>query len=242
MRDEKNQPQTLDKMLIEMVKEMAEYSFTLGDWGEQVSVMIYIKDNGYDAESFSVKLPKIIRRKFDSKFIYQSEYDDKTNSYIIVFNSHLRKLNIEKLRDIIINIETRAINIYHIVVNSRLDSSTNYRGISMSFKRYTSKYDKIIKEIEESRIIGYPITDNHEFYEFMDQHYDKIIKEIKKSKNFDQPTSDESISIYLPAFRIETFKGKKKDINYDKPDLPEPKYYRFNFTVMSYQNFSPNFF
>jgi hypothetical protein len=230
MRDKKNLPQTLDGMLMEMVKEMAEYSFTLGDWGERVLVMIYIKDNGYNAESFSVKLPKIIRRKFDSKFIYQSEYDDKTNSYIIVFNSHLRNLNIEKLKDMIMNMETLAIDTYNIIVNSYLDFSTNYRGISMSFERYTSKYDKIIKETEESRIFGYSITDNHEFYEFMNQHYDEIIKKIKKSKN-------KSISIYLPAFRIETFKEKKKDINDDELDLSEPKYYRFNFTVMSYLNF-----
>jgi hypothetical protein len=34
MRDKRIQSQTLDEMLLELVSEIAEYSFALGDWGK----------------------------------------------------------------------------------------------------------------------------------------------------------------------------------------------------------------
>ncbi|NAZ26130.1 MAG: hypothetical protein GU343_01140 [Nanoarchaeota archaeon] len=204
MSDKKDLYQKLDWILGGMFK----YSIILGDWGKYVWVVIYLGDDGYNAEGFNVKPWRI--REFENQTvcrscledIYLSEYDYTTDSYNINFNPGIKELrkNIGKVNNIIRNIETRAIDIYNIIVNSYLDPSEKYKKISIYFKREVPDYNKIIEEIKESTIFGQSIPRRYE-------------------------------SIDEPVFRFMALKGKKKDINDGKIELSYPNYYRFSYIV-----------
>jgi len=208
MRDKKILFEKLDLILRKMVR----YSFTLGDWGKRVWIVIYLRDNGYESISFSVRPSEIERFEsqkicnscfgniYDSKYDYYDYYI--TDIYNINFNSHIRESmeNIEKVEDIIRNIEALAINTYNMVVNSYLDSSNNYKKISIYFKRDILDYNRIIEEIKESTIFGRSISEN---YKFRDQ----------------------------PVFRFTALKEKKRGTNNDEIELSYPDYYTFSFMV-----------
>jgi thiamine kinase-like enzyme len=214
MSDKNNLYKKLDSIL----EEMFRYSFTLGDWGKYIWIVINLRYDGYNVESFGVK-PWEIKRFESQKIcnacfedIYLSEYDYTTNSYNINFNSNIRELreNKIKIENIIRNIETLAIDIYNIVINSYLDPSEEYRKISIYFKRNVPNYNKIIEEIKESIIFGHSIPKKNEF---MDQ----------------------------PIFTFMALKEKKKDKNDDTIELSYPDYYTFSFIFyrINYQNFKP---
>ncbi|MFP3166834.1 MAG: hypothetical protein RXQ68_00160 [Candidatus Nanopusillus sp.] len=220
MSDKENLSQKLDWILKEMVGEIVKYSFTLGDWGKDIRILIYLGDNGYSVESSGVNPLEI--RKFESqkiykphrKYIYFSDYDYTTDIYNIIFNPYIRELrkNMRKEKNIIRNMETLAIGIYNLVINSYLDSSEEYGTISIHFIRNESDYNKIDEEIKESIIFGRSIPIK---YESIDQ------------------------SIYQPVFKFKALKEKKKDKNDDTIGLFDPDYYKFSFTVyrINYQNF-----
>jgi len=232
----------LSKKLDRILKEMVKYSFTLGDWGKYSWIMIYLRNDRYNARGFGVKPSEIRRLESQRIFkscledIYFSKYDYTTYSYDIDFNPDIRELSENKIevKSIIRNIETLAIDIYNIVVNSYLDLSKKYKKISIYFRRDIPNYNKIIKEIKESTIVEQSINKKYEFYEFIDQYYNKIIEEIKKSKEstisgLSIPKKYEFINI--PVFMFTALKEKKKDINDDKIELTYPNYYRFSFIV-----------
>jgi hypothetical protein len=166
MSDKKDLYQKLDQIL----RGMFKYSIILGNWGKYVWIVIYLGDGGYDAKSFGVKPWKI--RKFESQTvcrscledIYLSEYDYTTDSYNINFNLSIKRLrkNMREVKNIIRNIETRAIDIYNIIVNSYLDPSEKYEKISIYFSGNGSNYNKIIEEIKESTIFGQSIPRRYE--------------------------------------------------------------------------------
>ena len=167
MSDKEILSQKLDQILRGMVK----YSFTLGGWGKYVWVVIYLGYNGYNSGSFGVKRSEM--RRFGSQTvsrsrredIYRSKYNYTTYSYDIDFNSDIRELSENKIevKSIIRNIETLAIDIYNIVVNSYLDPSKKYKKISIYFRRDIPNYNKIIKEIKESNISKQSIIKKYEF-------------------------------------------------------------------------------
>ncbi|PVU69694.1 hypothetical protein DDW05_03335 [Candidatus Nanobsidianus stetteri] len=140
MRDKRIQSQTLDEMLLELVSEIAEYSFALGDWGKYLWTSIYLRDKGYIATSFGVKPSEI--KRYESQEICNSCFENiyissyyylKDNYYIKFFNSSIEKLmgnmrGVKNIRDI----ENLAIDIYNKVVDSHLDSSKKYNKISIS--------------------------------------------------------------------------------------------------------------
>ena len=138
--------------------------------GKYVWIVIYLGNGGYDAKSFGVKPWKI--GEFESQTvcrscladIYLSEYDYTTDSYYISFNPGIRELrkNMGKVRNIIRKIETRAIDIYNIIVDSYLYPSEEHRKISIYFKREVRDYNKINEEIKESTIFGQSIPRRHE--------------------------------------------------------------------------------
>jgi hypothetical protein len=207
MRDKKILFEKLDLILRKMVR----YSFTLGDWGKHVWIVIYLRDNGYNSRSFCVR-PSEIERYESQKIcmlcfenIYNSKYDYNdyiTDIYNINFNPYIRESmeNIEKVEDIIRNIEALAINTYNMVVNSYLDPSNDYKKISIYFKRDVLDYNGIIGEIKESIIFGRSISEN---YKFRDQ----------------------------PVFTFTALKEKKRGINNDEIELSYPDYYTFSFII-----------
>jgi len=204
MSDKKILSQKLDQIL----RGMLRYSFTLGDWGKYVWIVIYLGYDGYSAKSFGVKPWEI--RRFKSQTvcnsclgdIYLSEYDQATDSYNINFNPSIRELrkNMREVKNIIRKIETTAIDIYNIVVNSYLNPSEEYKKISIYFSRNVSDYNKIIEEIKESTIFGHSIP--------------------RRSESIDEP-----------VFGFMALKGKKKDVNYGEIRLSYPEYFRFSYTV-----------
>ena len=190
----------LFKKLDQILREMVIYSFTLGDWGKYVWVEIHLGDNGYTASSFGVK-PSEIRRFENQKscnscfediypcleYIYLSKYDYANYSYDIDFNPDIRELseNMWEVKNMIWNIETLAIDIYNIVVNSYLDQSKKYKKILIHFRRDVTDYNKIIEEIKESTIFGRSISEN---YKFRDQPVFTFtaLKEKKRGTNNDE--------------------------------------------------------
>ena len=145
--------------------------------GKYVWVEIHLGDNGYNASSFGVKPSEI--RRFESQvicnscfediypyldYIYLSKYDHADYSYDIDFNPDIRELseNMWEVKNMIWNIETLAIDIYNIVVNSYLDPSKKYKKILIHFRRDVQDYNKIIEEINERIIFGQSIPNNYE--------------------------------------------------------------------------------
>jgi len=220
-----------------MLNGMLRYSFILGDWGKYLWVVIRLRPDGYNVESFVIDPPEI--RRFESqnicneclKYIYFSSYNSKTNSYNILFNYDVKELrkNTREVKNIIGKIETLAIDTYNIVVNSYLDSSNEYNKISIYFRRDIKDYDKIVEEIKESIIFGHSIPNNHEF---IAQHYNKIIKENKESTIFRQSISKKYKSTDRPVYMFTALKEKKKDTNDgNEIELSYPDGYRFSFIV-----------
>jgi hypothetical protein len=166
MSDKKDLYQKLDQIL----RGMFKYSIILGGWGRYVWIMIYLDDSGYRTKSFGVKPWRI--KEFENQTvcrscledIYLSEYDYTTDSYNINFNPGIRELrkNWREVKNIIRNIETRAIDIYNIIVNSYLDPSEKYEKISIYFSGNVPDYNKIIEEIKESTIFGQSIPKKYE--------------------------------------------------------------------------------
>jgi hypothetical protein len=190
MSDKKILSKKLDWILMEMVR----YSFTLGDWGKDVRIEIYLEYDGdkvvrYDAESRSL-----------DKGIYLSFYNYDDN-YEIIFNPRIRELrkNMRKMKDIIKNIETLAIGIYKIVVNSYLDPLEKYDEILIRFRRGESDYNKINEEIKESTIFGHSIPKKYEFA-------DQPVFEFKALKEKKKDTNDDEIELSNPDYYKFSFK------------------------------------
>lgn len=208
MRDKRIQSQTLDEMLLELVSEIAEYSFALGDWGKYLWTSIYLRDKGYIATSFGVKPSEIERYEsqeicnscFENIYI-SSYYYLKDNYYIKFFNSSIEKLmgNMRGVKNIR-EIENLAIDIYNIVVDSHLDSSKKYNKISIYFERKVPDDEIIFEEIERSIIVRQVIND--------------MVK-------FPNP----------PVFMFTALKEDKEDTDGDKIKLSYPNYYRFILVV-----------
>jgi len=223
-----------------ILEEMVEYSFTLGDLGKDLLVLInlgYNKYNGYNAGSFYIKSSET--EKFESQSnsnlrlkyidIYRSKYDYINDSYKIKFNHDIINLgkNVEELKNKIRNIEDLAIDICNTVVNSYLDPSKECKKIAIFFKRDISDYNEIIKEIRESIIFGQSIHNNYKLIDY----YNKIIEEIEESTIFGK---------LITIFRRFIFKNNKsKDqpvyifiaSKEKKTDLYYPNYYRFGFII-----------
>jgi hypothetical protein len=252
MSDIRNSFRKLDDILFNMVYDllldMVEYSFTLGDWGEYVWVVIdlrddspYLRNTSYKAKSFVINPQKIYEVEHQNvcnscfENIYFSEYDYTTDSYVIDFNPGISELqeNYIKMKNTIIKIENLAIDILNRVVNSYLDPSKEYGKISVYFRRREVPNDyKIIGEIEESTILGQPIPAKPEFYESINQYYEKIEK--SKKNAFEQSISNKPEFIYIPVFEYMALKEKKKDTNEDEIELSYPDYYLFS--LMIYQS------
>ena len=251
MSDIRNSFRKLDDILLDMVYDMllymVVYSFTLGDWGKYVWVVIdlrddspYLRNTSYRAKSFVINPQKIYevehQKVCNSCFekIYFSEYDYTTDSHVIDFNPGISELqgNYIKMKTTIIKIENLAIDILNRVVNSYLDSSKEYRKISAYIRRREVPDDyKIFGEIEESTILGQSIPAKPEFYEFINQYYEKIIK--SKKNILEQSVLDKPEFIDIPVFEFRALKEKKKDTN-DEVELSYPDYYLFS--LMIYQS------
>jgi len=190
MDDKQILPPRLDQIVKEMIWEMSRYSFTLGDLGNYIGVDIYLGDEYY-VISFSIEQPKIGRFKSQRSYnlyrkdIHFSIYDPKTHDYYIDFKPCIKELlkNNPEVEDIIIDLETLARSTYNTVLDSHLDLSKNYNRILMSFKKGTLYLNKIIKEIEESIIIGRSINKKSKS---KDRYKDKLVYEftaLKEKKN-----------------------------------------------------------
>jgi len=199
MRNKKILSQKLDHIL----EEMVIFSSTLGDWGKHVEIEIYLRDNGYDSSGFSMNQSEI--GKFRSqricnsyrKNIYFSKYDYTTDIYNINFNYNLgiKELweNILELENTILSIETLAIDIRNIVVNSYLDPSKEYKKILIYFERDVTDYNKIYEEIKESIIFGQSINKNYEFI-------DKSVFRFTALKEKKKDTNDDEIDLSYPDY------------------------------------------
>ncbi|AMD29648.1 hypothetical protein Nps_00820 [Candidatus Nanopusillus acidilobi] len=162
MSDIKNLFRKLDDILHDMVK----YSFTLGNWGRYTWIEIYIGYNGYGGKGFVVKPWKIYefehQKVCNSCFgdIYVSEYDRINRSYNIYTNDYISKVkeNKKEIENIISNIETQAMYVYDITVDSYLDLLKNYSKVLIYFRRDIFDYNKIIEEIKNSIMFGQPIN------------------------------------------------------------------------------------
>jgi hypothetical protein len=209
MDDKKILSQGLDQIVKEMIWEMSRYSFTLGDLGNYIEVDIYLGEDRYYVISFGIEQPEIERfkgqRSYNSyrKDIHFSIYDPKTHDYYIDFKPCIKELlkNNPEVEDIIIDIETLARSTYNTVLDSHLDPSKNYNRILMSFEKDTLYLNKIIKEIEESIIIG--------------QSTNKKSKSKHKSKD---KSKDKTVYEFI------ALKEKKNDLSY-------PDYYKFGFRI-----------
>ena len=233
--------QKLDDILKEMVRKMSEYSFTLGDLGKDLLVLInltYNKYNGYNAGSFYIKSSET--EKFESQNnsnsrlkyidIYRSEYDYINDSYKIKFNHDIINLgkNVEELKNKIKNIEALAIDICNTVVNSHLDPSKECKKIVIDVKRDISDYNEIIKEIGESIIFGQSISSNN--YKLIED-YNKIVEEIGRRTIFGKLSTISRRFIFKnnkskdqPVYMFIASKEKETDLYY-------PNYYRFVFII-----------
>jgi len=169
MRNEEILFKTLDEILNEMFK----YSLILGNIGKYVWIKIYIGDDGYKGESFVIK-PSEIQVFGDLKIckscrkdIYFSEYSYINNSYNIYLNTSIRKVrkNIGEIKKLISNIETQALDVYNIIVNSYLDPSRIYPKLLIYFRRDIPNGWKILKEIRNNIIFGHTISKKIEFNE-----------------------------------------------------------------------------
>jgi archaellum component FlaC len=231
----------LSEKLDWILEEMVEYSFTSGDFGKDLLVLInliYNKYNGYNAGSFYIKSSET--EKFESRSnsnsrpkyidIYHSKYDYINDSYKIKFNHNIINLgkNIEELKNKIRNIETLAIDICNTVVNSYLDPSKECKKIAIFFKRDISDYNGIIKEIGESIIFGRSISSNN--YKLIED-YNKIIEEIEESTIFGK------LSTIFRRFIFKNNKSKDQPVymfiasKERETDLDYPNYYGFVFII-----------
>jgi len=163
----------LFKTLDEILNGMFKYSLILGNIGKYVWIEIYIRGNRYKGRSFVIKPSKILVFE-DLKIcngcredIYVSEYNYINNSYNIYPNTSIRNVreNIEEMKKLISNIETQALDVYNIIVNSYLDPSGIYPKLSIYFRRDTSNGWKIFKEIRNSIIFGHTTSEKIKFNE-----------------------------------------------------------------------------
>jgi hypothetical protein len=191
----------LFQKLDDILGKMVGYSFTLGDWGKHIGVEIYLRDNGYDSSSFSIEQSEIER--FESqkscnscrKYIYFSKYEYTTDIYSINFNLGIKELweNMLEVESKIIDIETLAIGIRNIVVNSHLDPSKEYRKILIYFERNILDYNRIIEEIKESIIFGQSIPENY-------KSTDKLVFTFTALKEKKKGTNDDETDLSYPDY------------------------------------------
>ena len=133
--------------------------------GKYVWIEIYIGYNGYGGRGFVVEPSKMYKfehqKVCNSCFedIYVSEYDRINRSYNIYTNDYISKVkeNKKEIENIISNIETQAMHVYDITVDSYLDLLKNYSKVLIYFRRDISDYNKIIEEIKNSIMFGQPI-------------------------------------------------------------------------------------
>ena len=171
MSDKKNLFKKLDDILMGMFK----YSVILGDWGKYVWITIYLGDDDkYNGESFVIdpkKIPDFEHKKICNscrEYIYVREYDYTKKVYNFHYNPDIEEVrrNFEKIKKITRNIEKNAIEVYNMLLNLNiLDPSENYSKLLIYFRRDTSDYDKIRKEIENSSIFGRSISGEIRFGE-----------------------------------------------------------------------------
>ena len=168
-----NNKKYLLKKLDGILDEMFGYSFILGNMGKYVWIEMYIRDNGYNGRGFVLKPSKEQVFK-NSKIcngcledIYISKYIYINDSYTIYFNTSIREVrkNGKEIKELITDIETQALDVYDIIVNSYLDPSKIYPKLSIYFRRDISDSLKIYKEIRNSTILGHTISEKIGFNE-----------------------------------------------------------------------------
>jgi len=196
--------------LDDILRDMVEYSFTLGNWGRYVRIEIYI-GIGYRIyigggsavkpwKIYEFEHQKVCNSCFEN--IYVSEYDSINRSYNIYTNDYISKVkeNKKKIKNIISNIETKARYAYDITVDPSLDTFKNYSKEVICFKRKISDYDKIIEEIKNSSIFGQSIN--------KDGHKNR------------------------PSYRFIALQEKEISKYGEESELPYPKNYRFSFMIL----------
>jgi len=163
----------LFKNLDGILNGMFKYSLILGNRGKHVWIVIHIRDYRYEGESFVIDPSKIVvveGLKICNgcrEYIYSSEYNYINNIYYIFLNTNIRNVreNIEEMKKLISNIETRALDVYNITVNSYLDPSRTYPKLLIHFRRNTSNDQKIYEEIKKSIIFGHTTSKKIKFNE-----------------------------------------------------------------------------
>jgi hypothetical protein len=155
--------QNIPGKLEDILRRVSEYSFALDKWGKVIWINLEIKkdDRGYYGRGSVVNPPKVYEFKYGRncnssacvRDIYYSRYKDD-NSYMIVFIKYVGK-DMDKIKYMVRDIESEAYDLYNEIRNSYLDPSRNHL-VSVYFRRDTSSYKKITKEIKKGIIFEKP--------------------------------------------------------------------------------------
>jgi hypothetical protein len=150
--------------LEDILKRVIEYSFALGKWGEVIWIDLDIEKDGigYDGRGRVVRPSKIYEFKYGrncnsgscEEDIYYSRYRSYDNSYRIAFIKYAGK-DMDKIIYMVRDIESEAYDLYNEIRNSDLNPLRGH-SVSVYFRRDTSSYDKIAKEIEKGIIFEKP--------------------------------------------------------------------------------------
>jgi hypothetical protein len=160
--------QNIPERLEDILWRFIEYSFELGKWGEVIWIDLDMdldmeKDgSGYDGKGKVVYPQKVHEFKYGRncnssacvRDIYYSRYRSFDNSYMIVFIKYVGK-DMDKIKYMVRDIKSEAYDLYNKIRNLYLDPSRDHL-VSVYFRRDTSSYNKIIKEIKKGIIFEKP--------------------------------------------------------------------------------------
>jgi hypothetical protein len=149
--------QNIPGRLEDILRRAIEYSFALGKWGEVIWIDLDIEKDGigYDGRGRVVKPSKMYEFKYGrncnssscEEDIYYSRYRSYDNSYRIAFIKYVGK-DIDKIEYMVRDIESGAYDLYNEIRNLYLDPLRGH-SVSVYFRRDTSSYKKITKEIKD---------------------------------------------------------------------------------------------
>ena len=156
--------QNISERLEDILWRFIGYSFELGKWGKVIWINLEIKkrDEGYYAEGNAVNPQKVYKFKYGSncnssscvRDIYYSRYKSYDNSYMIAFIKYVGK-DMDKIKYMVRDIESEAYDLCNEIRNLYLNPSVDHL-VSVYFRRDTSSYNKITKEIKKGIIFEKP--------------------------------------------------------------------------------------
>jgi len=159
--------QNIPGRLEDILRRAIEYSFALGKWGKVIWIDLDIEKDGsgYDGRGIVVRPSKMYEfmygRNCESRScvedIYYSKYKSYDNSYKIAFITYIKYggEDMNEIKYMVRDIESRAYDSYNEIRNLYLDLLRDHL-VSVYFRRDTSSYNKITKEIKKGIIFEKP--------------------------------------------------------------------------------------